>query len=93
MLFHLFLYLLLSYVPMWLTIYVHRHLKPDPVRDAEKRFAPFICYDYAEWSYLWTLVTHIFFWPRFIGVWLLQFSCVAGSWVIMIGGGSIDKCS
>ena len=93
MLWHIVLYLILNYLPMWYTIYAHRHLRPDKVRDQDLKFAPFICYDYESWSYFWTIFTHAFFWPRFIGVWSLNFICCISAWIIMIGAGPFETVS
>ena len=81
--YNLAVYLLLNYLPMWIIIYMNRHLKINKERDAPAKFKPFLCYDYDQWSYVWTIFTHAFFWPRMIGAWAANFAGCLCSIIIM----------
>jgi hypothetical protein len=54
---------------MWLTIYLNKKSRYDPVRDAN--FRPFARYDYDQWSYITAIFTHFIFLPRFLIGWCL----------------------
>lgn len=52
---------------MWWVIWSNAISKPDPIRD--KNFGAFSRIDYKYWSYWKAIITHFFFWPRFIIGW------------------------
>ena len=52
---------------MWYTIYANKRLRPNPERDA--KYAPFVRYDYDQWSYTLAIFTHAFFLPRMVIGW------------------------
>ena len=57
------LWCFLNWMPMWCVIYSHKRWNPELIKD--ECYAPFLRLDYPEWSYVWTIFTHFFFWPRF----------------------------
>lgn len=77
------LWLTLNTCPMWYTIYANRRLRPDPERDA--KYAPFVRYDYDQWSYTLAIFTHAFFLPRLILGWLSFMICGMIAIVLCIG--------
>ena len=68
---------------MWYCIYKYRNLKPDIKRD--QGFPAFVRTDYDSWSYGWTILTHSFFWPRFIFGWAICFFGMIAGAIITIG--------
>ena len=77
------LYCFANWAPMWYIIYTHKRW--DPELHKNELNAPFLRTDYPQWSYVWTMFTHLFFWPRYVFLYaVVGMLCFIGSF-IMIG--------
>ena len=74
-------WILLNCSPMWLCLLLKKKTKIT----SNEKFKPFLRTDIDTWSYVFTLFTHLFFWPRFFVVWGIQLSFATIAIFIMIG--------
>ena len=77
------LYCLANWGPMWYLIATHRQW--DPRKNTEQKWQPFLRLDYDEWSYLWTMITHLFMIPRYILLFVIAGIVFGVGSLIMIG--------
>ena len=68
---------------MWLMLYTNRNAKPDP--NVAEKYKPFARKDYDDWHYLPSLITHFFFWPRYILGWCWFFQGMVFVWTVLYG--------
>ena len=68
---------------MWVTIYINK--RPRPEVDGVAKFRPWMRDDIDDWSYLLTIFTHFFFWPRFCLAWFSAWLAMFGSAIGAIG--------
>lgn len=69
------LWFLTSILPIWITIFTNKRLRPDKKRDANAQ--PFTRNDYNQWSYLLTFFTHPFILIQWVLGWI--FICLGCS--------------
>ena len=77
------LYCLANWTPMWYMIMTHKRW--DPRKNKEKKWEPFIRLDYDEWSYGWTLFTHLFMLPRYFFLFVIAGIVFGVGSIVMIG--------
>ena len=78
------LYLLLNVGPVWLFVYKFGGRKP--IVGPKDKFRPFNRTDTQEWSYVWSLFTHLLVWPRVILSYVIVVNLgMLLSWVFSIG--------
>jgi hypothetical protein len=68
---------------MWVTIYINK--RPRPEVDGVPKFRPWMRDDIDDWSYLLTIFTHFFFWPRFALAWFSAWLAMFGSAIGAVG--------
>jgi hypothetical protein len=73
---------------MWLTIYINRKSRPNL---EHVKYKPFLRIDYDNWSYILTIFTHFFFWPRFLIAWFCITSSMIACAFVAIGHSRTQK--
>ena len=72
-----------NWAPMWFIILTYKRWNPDLHK--EENYAPFLRTDYHSWSYVWTMWTHLFFWPRFIMLHVCSLALVIAGVLLKVG--------
>lgn len=78
------IWIVVNSAPMWFFIYKNKRVKFNKERDIEK-YLPFVRLDTDQWSYFMTIFTHFFFWPRFLGCWIINSVGISVMFIILIG--------
>ena len=76
-------YCISNWAPMWYLIYTHKQW--DPRKNKEQKWKPFLRIDYDEWSYIWTMFTHLFFIPRYALLFVIAGIVFGVGSIFMIG--------
>lgn len=80
---YLVLWIVLNCAPMWICRCLHSKYAYNEERD--KNFKPFTRIDFNKWNFFSTIITHFFFWPRFIANWTIVLSVAVLASIVMCG--------